>query len=52
MLCHGLIYIWSDLQAVPPHPLSIANQDNVGGSLDKAYTQRSLGLDNTNSIHN
>lgn len=29
MVCHGLIYIWSDLQAIPPHPLSVANQDDV-----------------------
>ncbi len=41
MLRHGLIYIWSDLQAIPPHPLSIANQDNVGGGLDETYTQMS-----------
>lgn len=29
MVCHGLIYIWSDLQAIPSHPLSVANQDDV-----------------------
>lgn len=41
MLNHGVIYIRSDLQAVPPHPLSIANQDSVGGCLDQALTQKS-----------
>lgn len=45
MLRHGLIYVRSDLQAIPPHPLSIANQDGVCGCLDKASTQRSHGLD-------
>lgn len=39
MVCHGLLYIWSDLQAVPLHPLSVANQDHIGGCLDKAYAQ-------------
>lgn len=44
MLCHGLVYIRSDLQAVSSHPLSIANQDKVGGCLDEAYTQISHEL--------
>lgn len=37
MFCHSVIYFTTDLQAVPPHPLPVANQDYVGGCLDKAY---------------
>lgn len=36
MLRHGLIYIRSDLQAIPPHPLSVANQDDISGCLNEA----------------
>lgn len=34
---HGLLYIRFDLQAVPLHPLSITDQNHVGGCLE-AYT--------------
>lgn len=44
VLDHGFVDFRCDLQAVPPHPLPVPNQDYIGGCLKQACKQQQEGI--------